>query len=71
MQKLSQQEKEEINRLPNEDLHCLKSGMLYTKDVNYYMDYLKQHDEKNVQKNTRKKAITVLKHWFYHIRQYK
>jgi hypothetical protein len=28
MQKLSQQEKEEINRIPKEDLHCLKSGML-------------------------------------------
>ncbi len=23
--------KEEINQLPNKDLHCLKSGMLYTK----------------------------------------
>jgi hypothetical protein len=38
MQKLSQQEKEEINRLPKEDLHRLKSGMLYTKDIDYYMD---------------------------------
>ncbi len=45
MQKLSQQEKEEINQLPKEDLHCLKSGMLYTKDVDYYMDYLKEQDE--------------------------
>jgi Ulp1 family protease len=45
MQKLSLQEKEEINRLPKEDLHCLKSGMLYTKDVNYYMDYLKGQDD--------------------------
>ncbi len=47
MQKLSQQEKEEINQLPKEDLHRLKSGMLYTtKDVDYYMDYLKEQDEK-------------------------
>jgi hypothetical protein len=40
MQKLSLQEKEEINQLPKEDLHPLKSGMLYTKDVDYYMDYM-------------------------------
>jgi hypothetical protein len=33
MQKLSQKEKEEINRLPKEDLHSLKFGMLYTKDM--------------------------------------
>jgi Ulp1 family protease len=46
MQKLSQQEKEDINQQPKEDVHCLKSGMLYTKDVNYYMDYLKDQDEK-------------------------
>jgi hypothetical protein len=46
MQKLSLQEKEEINQLPQEDLHFLKSGMLYTKDVDYYMDYLKEQDEK-------------------------
>ncbi len=45
MQKLSLQEKEEINRLPKEDLHRLKSGMLHTKDVDYYMDYLKEQDE--------------------------
>jgi Ulp1 family protease len=46
MQKLSVQEKEEINRLPEEDLHCLTSGMLYTTDVNYYyMDYLQEQDE--------------------------
>jgi hypothetical protein len=45
MQKLSQQEKEEINQLPKEDVHRLKSGMLYTKDVDYYMDYLKDQDE--------------------------
>jgi hypothetical protein len=32
IQKLSLQEKEEINQLPKEDLRCLKSGMLYTKD---------------------------------------
>ncbi len=38
MQQLSLQEKEEINQLPKEDLHCLKSGLLYTKEVNYYMD---------------------------------
>jgi Ulp1 family protease len=46
MQKLSRQEKEEINWLPKEDVHRLKSGMLYTKDVDYYMDYLKEQDEK-------------------------
>ncbi len=40
MQKLSQQEKEEINQLPKEDLYCFKFGMLYTKDIDYYMDYL-------------------------------
>ncbi len=45
MQKLSLQEKEEINQLPKEDLNCLKSGMLYTKDVEYYMDYLQEQDE--------------------------
>ncbi len=46
MQKLSPQEKEEqINQLPKEDLHCLKSRMLYTKDINYYIDYLKEQDE--------------------------
>ncbi len=45
MQKLSLQEKEEINQLPKEDLHRLKSGTLYTKDVEYYMDYLQEQDE--------------------------
>ncbi len=45
MQKLSLQEQEEINWLPKEDLHCLKSRMLYTKDINYYMDYLQEQDE--------------------------
>jgi hypothetical protein len=45
MQKLSLQEKEEINQLPKEDLHPLKSRMLYTKDDDYYMDYLKEQDE--------------------------
>jgi Ulp1 family protease len=45
MQKLSLQEKEEINRLPKEDLYCLKLGMLYTNDVNYYMDYLQEQDK--------------------------
>jgi hypothetical protein len=35
MQKLSLQAKEEINRLPKEDLHRFKSGMLYTKDIDY------------------------------------
>ncbi len=40
MQKLSRQEREEISRLPKENVHHLKSGMLYTKDVDYYMDYL-------------------------------
>ena len=39
MRKLSLQEKEEINRLPKEDLHRLKSGMLCTEDVDYYMDH--------------------------------
>ncbi len=46
MQKLSLQGKQEINLLPKEGLHCLKSRMLYTKDVDYYMDYLKEQDEK-------------------------
>ncbi len=45
MQKLSVQEKVEINWLPKEDLHHLKSGMMYTKDINYYMDYLQEQDE--------------------------
>jgi hypothetical protein len=60
MRKLSRQEKEEINRLPKKDVHRLKSGMLYTKDVYYYMDYLKEQVEKNVHANTQKKAIPVL-----------
>jgi hypothetical protein len=46
MQKLSQQEKEEINQLPKEEEHHLKSGILYTKDVDYYMDCRKEQDEK-------------------------
>ncbi len=33
MQKLSRQEKEEINRLPKEVLHSFKSGMMYTKTL--------------------------------------
>ncbi len=45
MQKLSLQEKEEINRLPKEDLHRLKFGILYTKDIDYYMNYLQEQDE--------------------------
>jgi hypothetical protein len=45
MQKLSLQEKEEINQLPKEGLHHLQSGMLYTKDIDYYMDYLQEQDE--------------------------
>jgi hypothetical protein len=45
MQKLSQQEKEEINWLPKEDLHCLKFRILCTKDINYYMNYLQEQDE--------------------------
>jgi Ulp1 family protease len=45
MQKLSLQEKDKINRLPKEDLHCLKLGMLNTKDIDYYMDYLKEQDK--------------------------
>ncbi len=56
MQKLPQQEKEEINRLPKEDLHRLKSGMLYTKDIYYYMDYLKGQDEKMCMKIHGKKS---------------
>jgi hypothetical protein len=40
MQKLSQQEKEKIYWLPKVDLHHLKFGMLYTKDIDYYIDYL-------------------------------
>ncbi len=55
MQKLSQQEEDKINRLQKEDLHCLESGMLYTKDVNYYMDYLKEQDEKMRRKIHRRK----------------
>jgi hypothetical protein len=55
MPKLSLQEKEEINRLPNKDLHCLKSGMLYTKDIDYYMDYLKEQDDKMCMKIHRRK----------------
>jgi Ulp1 family protease len=58
MQKLSQQEKEEINRLPKEDLHPLKSGMMNRKDVNYYMDYLKEQDEKMCRKiHGRKQSV--------------
>ncbi len=45
MQKLYVQEKEEISQPPKEDLNCLKSRMLYTKDVDYYMDYLQEQDE--------------------------
>ncbi len=45
MQKLSQQEREEINQLPKEDLHSLKFRMLCTKDIDYYMDYLQEQDE--------------------------
>ncbi len=45
MRKLSLQEKEEINQLPKEDLHRLKSGMMYAKEVNYYMDYLQEQEE--------------------------
>ncbi len=45
MQKLTQQEKEEINHLPKDDLHCLQLQMLNTKDINYYMDYLQEQDE--------------------------
>ncbi len=55
MQKLSLQEIEEINRLPKEDLHRLKSGMLYTKDVNYYMDYLQEQDKIMCRKIYRRK----------------
>ncbi len=45
MQNLSLQEKEVINRLPKEDLHRLKSRMLYTKDVDYGMDFLQEQAE--------------------------
>jgi hypothetical protein len=38
MHKLSLKEKEKINQLPKEDLHHIKYGMLYTKDIDYYMD---------------------------------
>ncbi len=55
MQKLSQQEKEEFNQLPKEDLHPLKLGMLYTKDIYYYMDYLKEQDEIMCRKLHRRK----------------
>jgi Ulp1 family protease len=55
MQKQSQQEKEEINGLQKEDLHCLKFGMLYTKVINYYMDYLQEQDEIMCRKLRRRK----------------
>jgi Ulp1 family protease len=55
MQKISLQEKEEINQLPKEDLHCFKSGMLYTKDIDYYMDYLQNQDEIMCRKIHRRK----------------
>ncbi len=45
MQKLSLQEKEEINRLPKEVLYCLQLQMLNTKDINYSMDYLQEQNE--------------------------
>ncbi len=45
IQKLSLQEKGEINQLPKEDLHRLKSRMLYKKGANYYMDSLQEQDE--------------------------
>jgi hypothetical protein len=60
MQKVSQQDKEEINQLPKEDLHRLKSGMLYTKDIDYFMDYLKEQDEKMCMKiHGRKPSLFV------------
>jgi hypothetical protein len=46
MQKLSLQEKEEINQLPKEDLHHLKSRKMYTKDIDYYMAYLQENKMK-------------------------
>jgi Ulp1 family protease len=55
MQKLSLQEKEEIIRLPKEDLHPLKSQILYTKDVDYYMDYLQEQDDVMYRKIHRRK----------------
>ncbi len=55
MQKQSVQEKEEINRLPKDDLHCLKYGMLYTKDVDCYMSYLHKQDEIMCRKIHRRK----------------
>jgi hypothetical protein len=57
MQKLSLQEKEEINQLPKEDLHHLKSGMLYTNDVDYYIDYLQEQDETMCRKIHRRKPF--------------
>ncbi len=55
MRKLSVQEKEEINRLPIGDLHRLKFRMLYTKDIDYYMDYLQEQDEIMCRKIHRRK----------------
>jgi Ulp1 family protease len=34
-----------LSEVPKEDLHCLKSRMLHSKDVNYYIDYLQEQDE--------------------------
>ncbi len=31
--------------IPKEDLNPLKSRIMYTKDVDYYMDYLQEQDE--------------------------
>ncbi len=60
MQIISLQEKEEINWLTKEDLHHLKSGMLDTKDVDYYMDYLKEQDEQMCMKIHRRKPSLFL-----------
>jgi hypothetical protein len=62
MQKLSLQEKEEINWLPKEDLYCLKSGMLYTKRRQLLHGLPEGTRLNNVQENTWKKAIPVLQH---------
>ncbi len=56
MQKLSLQEKEEINQLPKEDLYHLKSEMMYTKDVDYYIDYLQEQDEIMIRKIHKRKS---------------
>jgi hypothetical protein len=67
MQKLSLKEKEKINLLPKKDLHRLKSRMLYTKDVDYYMDYPKEQDEIMCMKIHGRKPSLFYNIGFYHI----